>query len=49
MWEEKEMTRILICEWCGFINEEEMFEDEYNNNNCQCSCCGLYEVEVAEN
>jgi rubrerythrin len=41
------MTKILICEWCGFINDEEVVENQYNHY--QCPCCGLYDVEIAGN
>ena len=28
-------TKIIICELCGFINDEEMIDDEYNSDNTE--------------
>ena len=38
------MKTAIICEWCGFLHDEEVVEDY----SVQCLCCGLYDVEVIE-
>ncbi|WP_256243636.1 hypothetical protein [Bacillus sp. V3B] len=40
------MTKIIICDWCGFINNEDVVEDYYSNYHCLC--CGVDDVETAE-
>lgn len=41
------MTKILICEWCGFIYDEDVVGVQ--SNHYQCLCCGLYDVDITEN
>ena len=41
------MPQIIICDWCGFINDEDVVEDHFSNYHCPC--CGVDDVEITEN
>jgi hypothetical protein len=38
---------VIICEECGFINEMKKDESFNIDNNFQCLCCGLDQVDIA--
>jgi hypothetical protein len=41
------MTKMIICDWCGFTYDEDVVEEQYSNYHCLC--CGLDDVEITEN
>jgi hypothetical protein len=42
----KQTEYIMIFEWCSFIDNKDMADNEYDNDSYQCPCCGLYMVEL---
>ncbi len=41
------MNKIIICDWCCYIHDEEDVENQICNDSCPC--CGLDDVEISEN
>ncbi len=42
------MTILVICDWCGYINEKKVENDDENYHSA-CPCCNLDVVEIHEN
>lgn len=36
---------MIICEWCGFYEGEELIDTRQHD---LCPCCGLYRVDMCE-
>jgi len=41
------MTKIIICDWCGFTRDVDVIEEHYSNYHC--ICCGVGDIEITEN
>jgi hypothetical protein len=35
---------MIICEWCGYIQEKDL-NVEYENVQIQCPCCGVDDLD----
>ncbi|MGG4439490.1 hypothetical protein [Brevibacillus fortis] len=38
------MIQLFICQWCGYVEEQELPE-ECQESVFQCTCCSMEEVE----